>query len=140
MAEPELGIDEVEVVVEALALLGLETRPPGLLVVPRSIGRASLHRRQDVNEAGVLATLREDLSDAIFLSKRRLAHELDFHAVFLRQPLRILPDLLTERLCKTLSGNDRHDEMRGCTEELGRSFPPLNGTNGDLGASQYFKE
>jgi len=75
-----LLIDEVEVVVQALAAGRLEERLVGLLVVPRPVARTSLHRRQNVNKAGVVTAPGKDLLDPRFLAGAALAHELDLDA------------------------------------------------------------
>ena len=46
--------------VQALAAARFEKRLVRLLVVPRAIARTGLHRREDVNQAGVLTALLED--------------------------------------------------------------------------------
>ena len=50
VAHAELRIDEVEVVMQAVAGSGLEEGVMGRLVVPPAIGRARLHRREDMHQ------------------------------------------------------------------------------------------
>jgi len=70
VAQPELRVDEVEVVVQALARGRLEEGLAARLVVPGAIGGTALHGREDVHQAGGVATLGENPLDAILLAER----------------------------------------------------------------------
>ena len=98
VAEPELLVDEIEVVVQALARVGLQEGAMGVLVVPGLVRGAGLHGREDVHEAGVIAALGQHLLDAVLLSGCGAAHELDLHPVLLRDALRVVANLVTQRL------------------------------------------
>lgn len=99
VAEPEVGVDEVEVVVEALAAVGFEERLPGALVVPGLEGRAGLHGAEDVHETGMGAALGQDFLDPVFLAERTdLPDELDGEAVLPRHPFRVLTDGVAQGL------------------------------------------
>jgi hypothetical protein len=99
VAEPEVGIDEVEIVVGALAAVGPEERRSGPLVVPGLEGGAGFQGLEDVHEARMRAALGQDLLDAVLLSEGAdPPDELDGESVFLRQALRVRADGVTEGL------------------------------------------
>jgi hypothetical protein len=56
IAQPQLFVDEVEIVVEALAVAGTQERFPGALVMPRLVRQTGLHRREDRHQPGVRTT------------------------------------------------------------------------------------
>ena len=85
VAEPELFVDEVEVVVQAFAAGGLEKGLVGFLVVPRLVGVARLHRRENVDESRMIAALFDEGLDAFFLADILLADEVDLEVVVRRQ-------------------------------------------------------
>lgn len=72
--------------------------PAGLLVVPRLVGGACLHRREDVNEARVTAALSENLLNPALLAHGCPADELDPDAGPLRQTFGVGPDLIAKWL------------------------------------------
>src|SRR6266498_2688212 len=101
IAEAELRVEEVEVVVEALGVFGAEEGLARLLVVPRLEGRAGFHGGEDMDQTGRVAPLPEDLPEAVVLAEGlRRADELDLQPRFLGEALGILPDLVPERLGK----------------------------------------
>jgi len=82
VAEAELGVDEIEVVMEALAAVADEVGLPGLLVVPRLVGGAHLETGEDVNQSRMGSALLDDGLDAFFLAYTRgLAQVLDGESV-----------------------------------------------------------
>jgi hypothetical protein len=84
IAEAELRIDEVEVVVQALTRRGLEERAAQQLVVPGLEGRARFHGREDVHQARLIPPLGDEGLDAFLLPELVDARdELD------RQPVRV---------------------------------------------------
>ena len=66
--EAELGIHEVEIVVKALSAVRAQEGPVRLLVVPRLIAVAHLHRRDDVHQARMRPARRQNLGHDIFLT------------------------------------------------------------------------
>lgn len=97
MTQPELGVDEVEVVVQAAAAVGLDERLVRALVVPRLERRAALHGAEDVDEPGLRAPLGDDLLDPVLLAERLdVADELDREAVLVGHTLGVLTDRLTQ--------------------------------------------
>jgi len=98
VAQAELLVDEVEVVVKTPAGVRLEQRAPAGLVVPWPIRGARLHGREDMHQAGVLAALGENLRDAVLLAERlEMTDKLDLHAGLGREALGVGPQLLTQR-------------------------------------------
>ena len=98
VAEAKLFVDEVEVVVQALAGGRFEEGLVGPLVVPRPVARAGLHRGQDVNEPRVVTAALEHLLDQCFLAGLALAHKLDLDTGLLGEPLGVVAHLIPERL------------------------------------------
>ncbi len=98
VAQAELLIDEVEVVVQALATGGLQEGLLTLLVVPRLLAGASLHRGQDVDQTGMVPTLAEDILNPGFLSEPALGHELDDNTGLRGKLLSVGSYLVPERL------------------------------------------
>ncbi len=101
IAEAKLRIDEVEIVVDAFSGVGAQKCPARLLVVPRLVGGACLHRREDVNEARVTAALCENLLNPALLAHRCRPDELDLDARRLRQTFGVGPDLIAKWLGKS---------------------------------------
>jgi len=96
--EPEHLVDEVEVVVQALAAVTANDGATGLLVVPRLVRRTRFHRREDVHQPGTVATLDQDLLNAIFLPEALHAlDELDRHAFPGRYKFGVSANGLAER-------------------------------------------
>jgi hypothetical protein len=99
IAQPELGVEEVEVVVEALPVLVAQGRPPTGLVIPGGEGWAGLHGREDVDQARAFPPLAQDRPNAIFLAEAvDRTDELDLYAVLLGDPFGVTSDLLPQRL------------------------------------------
>ena len=96
MAQPQVFVDEVEVVVQALAVVRYQIGLAGLLVVPRLVGRAGLHGRENADQPRMLARAGQNLFHPVFLPEVPLADELDLDARFRRQPLRVLANPVAE--------------------------------------------
>jgi hypothetical protein len=58
VAETQFFIDEIEVIMQALAVAGHKKRLAVVFVVPWLVRRAGLHRREDADKPGMLAPLR----------------------------------------------------------------------------------
>ena len=84
VAQPQVFVNEIEVVVQALAVVWKQVRLASVLVVPRLVGRARLHRRQDAYQPWLFAPLGQDLLDTIFLADVALAQKLDLNPVLHR--------------------------------------------------------
>ena len=61
VTEPELFINEVEVIMQAFALIGFEKSLSALFVMPRFISLTALHSRENMHQAGFITTLLEDI-------------------------------------------------------------------------------
>ena len=99
IAESQVLIDEVEVVVEALRFRPPQGRLPCGFVVPRLEGGTRLHRGKDVDQAWMSPPLPQQLLNPILLAEILAPDELDSQACLSRQPLCMLSDLLSQRLC-----------------------------------------
>ena len=97
VAQAEHRVDEVEVVVEALPVLGLEEGLAGRLVVPGLEGRTRLHGRDDVDQSGMSSPPVQDLLDAVLLADVMVAEELDGQPVLRGECLGVAADLIAER-------------------------------------------
>ena len=86
---------------QALAAVGLQEGSARLRVVPRYIGRAGFHGREDRHQAGVLPAPGPDFFHPVLLAEVAFAATLDLQARFGRQTLRVLPQLIPERLGET---------------------------------------
>ncbi len=99
VAQAELLVDEVEVVVQTLAGDRLEEGLAARLVVPGAVGGARLHGREDVHQTGVIAALGEDRLDPVLFAERlELADELDLQARLGGQALGVGAHLVAQRL------------------------------------------
>jgi hypothetical protein len=98
IAKSQIGIDEIKIVMQALALVRLEKSLMSLFVMPGFVGRARLHGRKNMNQARVIASLLYDPPDTLFFAKVLFADEFDRKTIFLGQPLGIGPDFLSQGL------------------------------------------
>lgn len=95
-AKSEHLVDEVEVVVNALAAVAAQVRHAGSLVVPRPIRRTELHHREDVR---VTTSLGDDLPDAVFLPiSLRLLDVLDLQPFLGSEAVNVRTNRLPERV------------------------------------------
>ena len=99
--QPQLAIHEVEIVVQALAAIGSQVRLVGGLVVPRLVSSARLHRRDDVDQAGVIAAPFQHLGNHRFLADVALGDVLDLDARRRRQPCGCFAHTFAQRHCKS---------------------------------------
>lgn len=97
IAQPELGQDKVEVIMQAFGGGGLQKGAPGLFVVPGRVAGTRLHRRKHVNQSGMLTTGLQDLTDPLLLAEIVLPDELDRKTGLGSQPLGVFPDLVAKR-------------------------------------------
>ena len=101
VTQPDLAIDEVKVVVEALAGVGLKGGLAARFVVPGPVAVASFHRRDDVHQSRMIAAPLEHLGHDILLADVRLADVLDRDSCRRRQLLRTCPERIAQRFGKT---------------------------------------
>jgi hypothetical protein len=101
VAEPELFVDEVEVIVEALAGIMFKKCFPRRLVMPGPIAGACLHGGEDMHELGLGTTSFQDFLNAVFLAEGvDLSDELDFDTVVLCDTLGVFTNRFPQRLGK----------------------------------------
>ncbi len=99
IAQTELLIDEVEVVMQALAGGGLEVGLSAGFVVPGTVGRTGLHGREHMHQAGVLTPLGEDLLDPRLLTKGlETTDELNLQSRLASQLFGIATQFISQRL------------------------------------------
>jgi hypothetical protein len=94
--QPELGIDEVEVVVQALAAVRAQEGLMRLLIVPGLVGITRLHRRDDMHQPGMIPTCGQYLGDNRFLADMALGDMLDRYSRSRRNHRRSLPHPITQ--------------------------------------------
>ena len=99
LAQAELLIDEVEVVLHARAGDRLEQRFPARFVLPGAIGGTCLHGGEDMYRTEMVAALGEDGLDSILLAERlELADELDLKSSLGGQSLGVGAHFIAQRL------------------------------------------
>src|ERR1035438_3522760 len=81
--QTQLLVHEVDVVMQAFAIVRLQIGFAGLLVMPGLAAAARLHSRKNAHHAGMLAALPQNLFDPVFFPKALLAaHKLDLDPIF----------------------------------------------------------
>ena len=98
MAESQILVHEVEVVMQALAVIRNQIRLARLLVVPGLVGRAGLHGGENADQPRLLTPSGQNLFHPVFLPEVPLADELDLDARIGSHLLRVLPNLVAEWL------------------------------------------
>ena len=98
VAQPQVFVDEIEVVVQAFVVVRQQIRLASVFVVPRFVGRAGLHRRQDANQPRMIAAFGQYLLDPIFLPHVAFPQKLDLDPVVRRQAFGILTQRVAEWL------------------------------------------
>jgi hypothetical protein len=83
---------------QAFAVVGNQICFAGLLVVPRFVGRAGFHRREDAHQTRLLASLRDDVFHPVFLAEVPFANELDFDPRLRRHLFGVFTNPVAERL------------------------------------------
>jgi hypothetical protein len=96
--QPEFGVLEIEVVVQAFAAVRPDVGLMRLLVVPGLVGVAGFHRRDDVHQARMVATLLKHARHNIFLADMRLGDVLDQDPSLGGQRRRTLAHPIAQRL------------------------------------------
>src|SRR6201987_1507888 len=66
--QAQFGVDEVEVVVQAFAGIRPQEGAMRLFVVPGLVGVAGFHRRDDMDQAGMVAAYGKYLGEKVFLA------------------------------------------------------------------------
>ena len=83
--QAQLGVDEVEVVMQAFASIRPQEGAMRLLVMPGLVGVAGFHRRDDMHQAGTVATDDKHPGDDVLLADVVLGNVFDGNASGTRQ-------------------------------------------------------
>ncbi len=106
VAKSKLFVDEIEIVVQALAQVGLECRLARGLVVPRPAAIARIHGRDHVHQPRMIATAQDYLRHHFLFSDVRFVDVLNLHARLGASLLRARTDALAQRFCNACVVND----------------------------------
>src|SRR3990172_9060025 len=98
VAQTQVLVDEIEIVVEALGLPPFQEGLPRLLVVPGAKRRTGFHGREDVHQPRPIATLLQDGLDPFLLAEVFLGDVVDGQLVLGGQTLSVGADLIPQRL------------------------------------------
>ena len=83
IAESQVRIDEVKIVVDTASGIVAEKGAMGEFVMPGLEGVAGLHGREDMHQSGMFTAFGQNLGDAVFLAERiDLSDKLDLNAGF----------------------------------------------------------
>lgn len=96
VAEPQFVVDEIEVVVQTLAIVRPQEGLAGVLVVPGLVGRTRLHHREDAYQSWLLSAFRHDLLYPVFLSHVTLAEKFDLESAGRCHPFGVLAQLIAK--------------------------------------------
>src|SRR5260370_28535362 len=83
--QAQLGVDEVEVVMQAFAGIRPQEGAMRVLVMPGLVGVAGFHRRDDMHQAGTVATDDKHAGDDVLLADVVLGNVFDGNASGTRQ-------------------------------------------------------
>ena len=106
--QPQLVVQEVEIVMQAFAGVRAHIGLVRLLVMPRLIGVAGLHRRDDMHQARTIAARLKHLGDDRFLADVALGDMLDDDPRLRGQQGRALSHPLAQRRGKLRVVEDPH--------------------------------
>ena len=98
MAQAQVLVHEIEIIVQALAVIGNQVCLTCLLVVPWLVRRARLHGGKNAHQSRLLAPTGQNLVHPVFLPEVPLADEFDLDTGFSRHLLRVLANPVPERL------------------------------------------
>jgi hypothetical protein len=99
ITQAKLGINEIEVVMQAFAAVVFEECFVCCLVMPGLIARTGLHGREYMHKAGMRTALNDDVLYTLLLAKVLLADEVDGKAILCGNRFGILPYLFSQRQC-----------------------------------------
>lgn len=99
ITQAKLGINEIEVVMQALSAVVFEECFVGCLVMPGLIARTGLHGREYMHKAGMRTALNDDVLYALFLAKVLFADEVDNKVVLCGNRFGIFAYLFSQRQC-----------------------------------------
>ena len=98
MAQAQIFVHEVEVIVQTLAIFRNQIGLAGLLVVPWLVGRAGFHGGENADQPRLLTPAGQNLLHPVFLPEVPFADELDLDSCFDSHLLGVLTNPVTEWL------------------------------------------
>lgn len=102
IAEPQLFVNEIKIVVEAFALVRLKESFPGHFIMPRLISITAFHCGKDMDKAFGFPSFENDFLDMfIFAENMEFTDEFNFNPIFRSDLFCILPDLFCKVLGET---------------------------------------
>src|SRR5499427_8607572 len=99
--QAQVGVDEVEVIMQALTGRRAQERAMGLLAVPGLVSGAGFHRRDDMHQAGMVAARGQHLGNHVLLADLAVGNMLDGNGGTRRQLGGALAHAVTKRLGKS---------------------------------------
>src|SRR5262249_17264801 len=99
--QAQLGVDEVEVIMQAFAAVRPQEGAMRAFVVPGLVAVTGFHRRDDMHQAGIVATHGKNLGDEVLLADMALGNMFDGHASSTGQFASPVADAIAERFSKS---------------------------------------
>src|SRR5262245_49383158 len=100
VAQPQILVDGIHVVVQAFAIVWLQVCLVRLLVMPRLVATTGLHRGQNAHQSRLFSTLVQHLFDPFLLAELLLtSNKFDLDSVRGGDTLHVLPNGVAQRLC-----------------------------------------
>jgi hypothetical protein len=99
--QAQLRVDEVEVIMQAFAAVRPQEGAMRAFVVPGLVAVTGFHRRDEMHQAGMVATDGKDLGDDVLLTDMALANMFDGHASSTGQFGSPVADAIAERFSKS---------------------------------------
>src|SRR5215813_5209500 len=100
VAQPQILVDEIHVVVQAFTIVWLQVCLVRLLVMPRLVATTGLHRGQNAHQSRLFSTLVQHLFDPFLLAELLLtSNKFDLDSVRGGDTLHVLPNGVAQRLC-----------------------------------------
>ena len=100
IAQPKFFVDYIEVVMQAFAWYRLQVRLAIVLVVPGLVTGTGFHGRNDMHQAGSIATRGQHARNQFFFAKVALAHMLDLNPRFGADLMRPITNPVAQRFGK----------------------------------------
>ncbi len=100
ITQPQIFKDEVEIVVDALGFRASEKGLARLLVMPRLERRTGLQGGEDMDQSRMIATILDDLLDAILLTEILLSNKFDLQTILLGQFFRTETNFVPQGFCE----------------------------------------
>src|SRR5882672_5051173 len=129
--QAQLGVDEVEVVVQAFAGIRPQEAAMRLFVVPRLVGVAGFHRRDDMDQTGMVAAHGKYLGNDVFLADVLLGNVFDGDASRTSQCGSAVAHAITKRFGKSRIVEDLDLPRRKKPRHSLRVAGPGQRTGGD---------